>query len=286
MRVVKLGGRTQSDAALPAALAALWKQTGQQVVVVHGGGDQISALQRLRGEEPVFIGGRRVTTDLALELVRMVLSGLANKQVVSALVAAGAPAVGVSGEDAGLLRATLIDASRFGHSGTPARVDPSLLNALLSAGFLPVVSPVAALESQNVATAEAHKESLAASVDASDGNTSSGGVSGACNVNGDDAAAAIAAALVAEELFLLADVPGVLDANKQLIERLTLSEARNLVEQGIAGGGMAAKLDACAAALAGGVSRVRIGNLAALTVPDAGTAIVARDVAAEVVISR
>ena len=87
MFIVKLGGRTQNDPALPAALAALWRATNGGVVVVHGGGDQISALQRLRGEEPVFVGGRRVTTDTALELVRMVLSGLANKQMVSALVA-------------------------------------------------------------------------------------------------------------------------------------------------------------------------------------------------------
>ena len=247
--VVKLGGRTQGDPALPGALAALWRATGGRVVVVHGGGDQISALQRLRGEEPVFIGGRRVTTDTALELVRMVLSGLANKQVVSALVAAGAPAVGISGEDAGLLRATPIDAATFGHSGTPAAVDPSVAHALLAAGFLPVISPVAARD--EVATP------------------------GAYNVNGDDAAAAIAAALGAGELYLMADVPGVLDADRQRIPQLTLTAARALVASGVAGGGMAAKLDACAAALAGGVGCVRIGDLAALTQPDAGTAIVA-----------
>ena len=135
MFLVKLGGRTQNDPALPAALAALWRATGGGVVVVHGGGDQISALQRLRGEEPVFVGGRRVTTDTALELVRMVLSGLANKQLVSALVAAGAPAVGVSGEDAALLRAVPIDVATFGHSGTPSVVDPRLVQALLAAGF-------------------------------------------------------------------------------------------------------------------------------------------------------
>ena len=247
--VVKLGGRTQGDPALPGALAALWRATGGRVVVVHGGGDQISALQRLRGEEPVFIGGRRVTTDTALELVRMVLSGLANKQVVSALVAAGAPAVGISGEDAGLLRATPIDAATFGHSGTPAAVDPAVAHALLAAGFLPVISPVAARD--EVATP------------------------GAYNVNGDDAAAALAAALGAGELYLMADVPGVLDADRQRIPQLTLTAAHALVGSGVAGGGMAAKLDACAAALAGGVGRVRIGDLAALTVADAGTAIVA-----------
>lgn len=260
MLVVKLGGRTQADPKLPQVLAEFWRRSPGQLVVVHGGGDQISALQRLRGEEPVFIGGRRVTTDIALELVRMVLSGLANKQVVSALVAAGAPAVGISGEDAGLLRASLIDAATFGHSGSPAMVDPRLPLRLLESGFLPVISPVAAHESETEA--------------------------GACNVNGDDAAAAIAASIGADELFLLADVPGVLDAERVLIPRLTLAEANRLVENGIAGGGMAAKLDACARALAGGVSRVRIGDLAALNVPGSGTAIVASDVATEVVITR
>ncbi|MBY0490320.1 MAG: acetylglutamate kinase [Gemmatimonadaceae bacterium] len=247
--VVKLGGRTQNDPALPAALAQLWKATAQRAVVVHGGGDQISALQRLRGEEPVFIGGRRVTTDTALELVRMVLSGLANKQLVSALVAQGAPAVGISGEDAGLLRATPIDQATFGWSGTPQAVDPRVAQALLAAGFYPVISPVAAREDATL--------------------------SGAYNVNGDDAAAAIAAALGADELFLMADVPGVLDAEKALIPQLTLDEAREMVASGVAGGGMAAKLDACATALAGGVSRVRIGDLAALTVPEAGTHLIA-----------
>jgi acetylglutamate kinase len=260
MLVVKLGGRTQSAPELPAALAALWRASNGRLVIVHGGGDQISALQRLRGEEPVFIGGRRVTTDTALELVRMVLSGLANKQLVSALVAAGVPAVGISGEDAGLLRATPIDVAQFGHSGTPQAVQPAVVTALLNAGFLPVISPVAAREHE--------------------------GEAGAYNVNGDDAAAAIAAALGADELFLMIDVEGVLDANKVRIPHLTLEATRALVASGVAGGGMAAKLDACAMALAGGVSRVRIGDLAALTVPHGGTAIVARDAATDAVSTR
>lgn len=253
MIVVKLGGRTQSDPALPVALAALWTASGGRLVVVHGGGDQISALQRLRGEEPLFVGGRRVTTDGALELVRMVLSGLANKQVVSALTAAGAPAVGISGEDGALLRAVPIDVATFGHSGTPAHVDRRVVDALLSQGFLPVISPVATHDDQSIG--------------------------GALNVNGDDAAAAIAAALGADELFLLADVPGVLDDARQCISVLSLDDARALVASGVAGGGMAAKLDACAQALAGGVARVRIGDLAALRVAGAGTAIVAPHVA-------
>jgi acetylglutamate kinase len=217
-------------------------------VLVHGGGDQISALQQLRGETPTFVGGRRVTTEGVLELVRMVLSGLANKQLVSALVAAGVPAVGISGEDAGVLRATPLDEATFGFAGTPSAVDPGVVRALLAAGYLPVISPVAARPA--------------------------GEPAGAYNVNGDDAAAAIAAALGARELFLLADVPGVLDGAKARIPRLTLAEAAALVASGVAGGGMAAKLEACGQALAGGVPRVRIGDLAALAVPEAGTALV------------
>ena len=249
--VVKLGGRTQSDPALPAALAALVRDTNGQLVIVHGGGDQISSLQRLRGEEPVFVGGRRVTTDTALELVRMVLSGLANKQLVSALTSAGVSAVGISGEDASMLRATPIDAATFGHAGLPHAVDTRLVRALLAQGFIPVISPVAA-----------HADAR---------------VGGALNVNGDDAAAAIAVALGARELLLVADVPGVLDADKQRIETLTMRDANALVAAGVAGGGMAAKLDACAQALAGGVGRVRIGDLAALRHAELGTRIVVTD---------
>ena len=245
--VVKLGGRTQTDPALPATLAALWNATGGRLVIVHGGGDSISALQRMRGEEPVFVGGRRVTTEGALELVRMVLSGVSNKSLVAALTGAGAPAVGISGEDGAMLEAEPIDVEVFGFAGTPTRVNTRLPLLLLSAGFLPVISPVACNENHDVG--------------------------GALNVNGDDAAAAIAAALDATELFLMADVEGVLDASKQRIPSLTLHDARELVSAGVAGGGMAAKLDAGAHALSGGVARVRIGDLAALTVADAGTRI-------------
>lgn len=247
--VVKLGGRTQGDPALPSALAGLWRSSGGQLVIVHGGGDQISALQRMRGEEPVFVGGRRVTTPLVLELVRMVLSGGANKQLVSALTAAGSPAVGISGEDAALLPATPIDESTFGSSGTPGTVDPKLVRHLLSGGFLPVISPV--------------------------GTNLQDASHGALNINGDDAAAAIAVALGAKELLLMVDVEGVLDGDKALIPSLSLTGAHELVASGVAGGGMAAKLEACEIALGGGVSRVRVGNISSLTRPDAGTVIVA-----------
>lgn len=249
MTVVKLGGRTQGDAGLPDALAAFWRGNPERLVIVHGGGDQISALQRMRGEEPVFVGGRRVTTPLVLELVRMVLSGSANKALVASLTAAGVRAVGVSGEDAALMPAVVIDESTLGASGTPARVDPALVQHLLRGGFLPVISPV--------------------------GTNMDHPAHAALNVNGDDAAAAVAVALGAVELLFLVDVAGVLDANRRLISHVTLRDARVLVENGVAGGGMAAKLEACALALSGGVARVRVGSVAALADATAGTVITA-----------
>lgn len=249
LTVVKLGGRTQADPLLPAALAALWKQSGGRLVIVHGGGDQISSLQRMRGEEPAFINGRRVSSPLVLELVRMVLSGAANKQLVSALTAAGAPAVGISGEDAAMLPATPIDPGQFGASGSPRGLQPALVQHLLAGGYLPVISPVA-VNMQD----PAH---------------------GALNVNGDDAAAAIAIGLHAGELMLMLDVEGVLDASKQLIPTLSIAAAIDLVNSGVAGGGMAAKIEACAMALSGGVPRVRVGNLLALSRADGGTVVTA-----------
>jgi acetylglutamate kinase len=248
--VIKLGGRTQADPALPAAIAALYAQWPGRVVIVHGGGDQISVLQQQRGDTPRFVGGRRVTTEADLDVVRMALSGLANKQLVSAFVAQGLPAVGISGEDAGFLRAAPIDQATFGFAGTPVSVDVRLIALLLQQGYLPVLSPVAAHEDRTRAQA--------------------------MNVNGDDAAAAIASALGAEELFFMADVPAVRDAEGRAIVTVSATEASALIASGVAEGGMAAKLEAGLRAIAQGVGRVRIGDLSALTAPHAGTAVVAR----------
>lgn len=248
LTVVKLGGRTQADAALPGALAALWHAAGGRLVVVHGGGDAISELQRARGLAPTFVGGRRVTSDADIETIRMALSGVANKQLVAALAAAGVRALGLSGEDGALLRARPTADARLGRVGEPESVDVALLALLLGAGYCPVVSPVSA-------------------------STDAAGV--ALNVNGDDAAAAVAVACGAAELFFLADVPGVLDADGTALASLGAADAATLVAAGTAAGGMAAKLDAARRALDGGVARVRIGDLAALGDASLGTAIVA-----------
>jgi acetylglutamate kinase len=243
-RVIKVGGRPQSDPALIAALAAAERMAPGAVVVVHGGGDEVGALQRLYGVEAQFIGGRRITSALDLEIIRMALSGSANKRLVGALVGAGVLAVGLSGEDAGMVRAVPIDADRYGYAGVPSAVDAVLLRVLLRGGFLPVVSPVSRAEEGSECTT--------------------------LNVNGDDAAAAIAVALSAAELLLVSDVEGV-RVDGASVTTLTEDGARALVATGQAAGGMSAKLEAALAALEGGVERVRISDIAAIESFDRGT---------------
>lgn len=243
-RVIKIGGRAQGDPALPAAIAAA-VQAGARVVVVHGGGDEVTQLQRQMGLEPTFHNGRRVTTEGDLLLVRMVLSATVNKRLVGAFAAAGVRAAGVSGEDGGLLTCRLFGDGILGAVGEPASVDPSLLRTLLDGGFTPVVSPLGRL---------------------ADGS--------GCNVNGDDAAAAIAAALGADELLLVADVPGVLDAGGSRIPRLDADGMAALIASGGATGGMIAKLESARLTLERGVACVRIGDLAAIGDPAAGTTLV------------
>jgi hypothetical protein len=112
------------------------------LIVVHGGGDEVSTLQRMYGVEARFAGGRRVTSALDLEIIRMALSGSANKRLVSRLSMPASSAIGLSGEDGALLTADPLDPSQYGHVGTPAAVNIVLLRVLLEAGHLPVMSPV------------------------------------------------------------------------------------------------------------------------------------------------
>ena len=252
MRVVKIGGRAQGDARLGPALAAAAHAAGSSAAslcVVHGGGDEVSALQRRLGLEPAFRGGRRVTSEADLEIVRMVLSGTINKRLVAMLLSHGVRAAGISGEDAMLFRAHATDPAAMGRVGGTVTVDPSIVIQLIAGGFVPVISPLAR--------------------DADDDGIAGSGL----NVNGDDAAAALAGALAADELVLVADVPGVLD-DGAVIPSLDVEQAESLVASGVATGGMAAKLEAAAAALHGGVARVRIAGLDGIGNPDAGTRVV------------
>ncbi len=251
-RVVKIGGRAQGDPQVIVQLAAA-SGRGESLVIVHGGGDEVSTLQRRLGLEPQFRGGRRVTSVEDLEIVRMVLSGATNKRLVAQLLSAGVRAVGLSGEDAALLTARITDAD-FGRVGGAMTAHTELLTHLWSGGFIPVVSPL--------------------------GRDADDPQGGGLNVNGDDAAAAIASSLGADELLLVADVAGVLDDAGAVIAELDGAAAQSLVASGVAKGGMAAKLEAGALALRGGVRRVRIGNLRAITDASAGTRLVLSPVSA------
>ena len=244
IRVIKVGGRPQLDPALPAALAGAHRAAPGSLVVVHGGGDEVSTLQKHYGVEAQFSGGRRMTSALDIDIIRMALSGSANKRLVAALNDAGVSAVGLSGEDAGLLRATPTDRARFGFVGTPSGVNEKLVRHLLAGGYLPVLSPVSRSDDPDAGAT--------------------------LNVNGDDAASALAVALAAEELLLVSDVEGV-RVNGGAVMRLDADEAQRLLENGTAAGGMAAKLEAALAALEGGVARVRISDIAAIGRTDRGT---------------
>ena len=246
-RVIKVGGRPQADPALASLIAETWDALSGAMVLVHGGGNEVSALQNAMGISAQFVDGRRVTTAQDLEFVRMALSGTANKRLVASLVREGVRAVGLSGEDASLIAATPVDSGRLGHVGTPQRVNGSLLLHLIDGGYLPVVSPV----SRNIA----HE------------------LGAALNVNADDAASAIAIAIEADELLIISDVPGVL-VDDEPIATLNLGEARGLVRDGLATDGMRTKLLAAAAAAAGGVQRVRITDLDGIRDRDRGTLIV------------
>ena len=248
MRVIKIGGRVQRDAKLATALAQLWLDAPGSYCVVHGGGETISALQTQLGGAPRFVDGRRVTTDRDIEVLRMALSGVANKELVSSLSAKGIEAVGVSGEDASLLVARALDARVLGKVGRVVEVNDVLLHTLLGAGYLPVISPVSC-----------------------DGESERGD---ALNVNADDAAAAIAASLEAEELLLVSDVPGVM-VGGVAAATLSAGEAEWAVESGTATEGMATKLRAALDALRRGVPQVRIGGIDALLDPALGTTLVA-----------
>ncbi len=245
-RVIKVGGRPQLDPALSRALADAHRADPGSLVVVHGGGDEVSTLQRLYGAIAEFKDGRRVTSVLDLEIIRMALSGSANKRLVSTLVAHGVPALGLSGEDGALLSATPLDPDRYGFVGVPAEVNVGLLRHLLAGGFVPVLSPVSRC------------------TDELEGLT--------LNVNGDDAASAIAVALEADELLLVSDVEGVL-VDGVAVHALEPDTAQQLIDDGTANGGMSTKLRAALAALEGGVERVRISDIAAIEQVERGTVI-------------
>lgn len=232
--VIKYGGHAMTDAALQASFAAdvvLLKHIGVRPVIVHGGGPQIAATLERMGRQSTFVEGRRVTDDDTMEVVEMVLGGKLNREIVELVQQAGGRAVGFTGSDGGLLRVRRkrIDGQDLGRVGEVTDVDPTVVNAATDAGFIPVVAPIGVDER---------------------------GVSH--NVNADEAAGAIAAALHAEKLMLLTDVEGVLDARNELISELSVETCRRLIADGTIKGGMIPKMECCMQALSGGVARTHV----------------------------
>jgi len=238
-RVTKIGGNELSAPGFLEGLADIHHgltRMGGWAVIVHGGGQDIADLQSRLGIAPVKIDGLRVTDAASLAVAEMVLSGRANKQIVRALLAAGLDAVGLSGVDGRLLTAAkkqhpTVD---LGLVGEVTAVRLPLLRHLLQAGIIPVISPISLGD---------------------DGQT--------YNVNADEAAAAIAAALGADTLDFISNVPGVL-AGGELVPYLTPDEAEALIADGTISGGMIPKVRAALDALARGVAQVRIVDLVGL----------------------
>jgi acetylglutamate kinase len=232
--VVKYGGAAMTDPSLAALFAqdvVLMRSVGMRPVVVHGGGPQIGQLMNRLGKEPEFRQGLRVTDADTLDIARMVLVGKVNRDIVSAINVHGPLAVGLSGEDAGLITAHARD-PELGYVGDVESVNPGILKRLLAEDLVPVVATIGSdLEGQ------------------------------AYNINADTAAGAVAEAVGAEKLVYMTDVPGVLrdlaDPDS-LITTATASDLEKLVADGTLTGGMIPKITSCTRALHGGVRHAHI----------------------------
>jgi acetylglutamate kinase len=245
--LIKIGGTLLEDEATQQSLA---RQIGaaaglnHQIVVVHGGGKQITRFLEKRGAASTFVDGLRVTTPEVLDAVVQVVGGAVNTRLVAALARCGVLSVGLSGMDAGVVQAEQMSPN-LGSVGRVTGSNPALPRVLLKHGYVPVVACI--------------------------GGDAQGNL---YNINGDQMAVACARSLGADLLLFLTDVKGVMDREGRVLTRLTPGECGELISSGVARGGMQAKLEAAVAALEGGVPVVRI-------VPGAAESIILKSVAGE-----
>ena len=250
--LIKLGGSLLDDDATRHAMAvqlAAAQRANSQTVVVHGGGKQMTRFLKERNVESKFVDGLRVTTAEVLDAVLKVFAGSVNHQLVASLVAAGAAAVGITGIDACLAEAEQLRPD-LGFVGKPVRSNPALLETLIGGGFLPVVACVAGDRQGRI-----------------------------FNVNADQMAVSCASGFKADRLLFLTDVDGVKDLSGRVIPALSREQSRLLIADGVATGGMQAKLNAAGDALRGGVGEVVIA-------PGAAPNIIARLLAGEAIGTR
>ena len=237
--VIKYGGHAMGDVQAARDFAhdvVLLKQVGIEPVVVHGGGPQIKSMLDRLAIKSSFVDGLRVTDAATVEVVEMVLAGKINKEIVTAIQAAGGKAAGICGKDARLIEARKLTRTRkdpgsaieevvdLGFVGEPVKVDTGIVDVFIGTDIIPVIAPIGMGE---------------------DGQS--------YNINADTAAGAIAAALKARKLLMLTDVRGVLDRDKQLLTDLRAGEARALIADGTISGGMIPKVETCLEAVDGGV---------------------------------
>ncbi len=237
--VVKYGGNAMGEEGVAAHFAqdiVLMRQTGIDPVVVHGGGPQIGAMLKRLEIKSSFIDGLRVTDQAAIDVVEMVLTGTVNKQIVSAINNAGGKAVGVSGKDGQLIVAKKLVKKRrnpdtgkdetidLGFVGEPEEINIEVVQTIVRSDMVAVIAPIGV-----------------------------GRAGETYNINADTVAGAVAGALKADRMLLLTDVPGVMDRNGNLIERLTTTEARALIKDGTISGGMIPKVETCIDAAERGV---------------------------------
>ena len=232
--VIKYGGNAMQTEQLKQQvmedIALLWL-IGVKVVLVHGGGPEISQTMKKLGKEAVFIDGLRVTDEETVDIVQMVLAGKVNKTLVNLIQTKGGHAVGLSGVDGGIIEAKMKN-EKLGYVGEITKIRTQPITDLLEKGYIPVISTIASDRQ---------------------GNT--------YNINGDTAAAHIAGALGAERMILMTDIAGILmdkDDPKTLIPHVTIAEAKKLYDQGVISGGMIPKVDCCIEALTHGVKNVVI----------------------------
>jgi acetylglutamate kinase len=232
--VLKIGGNQLDDPAFIAELARLLHERDEPVIIVHGGGKGIKALQSRFGIDAKYIDGLRVTDEQTLEIVMMQLIGLVNPMLVAALVKAGVRAVGLNGVDNRTLIAAPLTSTKgeLGRVGKITDVNNEFLHGILARRFTPVIAPVAY-----------------------------GHDGGFFNINADQAAGAVAAALPAERVIFLTDVPGVLDENKHLIKSIGHAKIKSQIEEGVITGGMAIKVNAALDAMSAGAGAAVITNL-------------------------
>ena len=234
--VVKYGGNAMINEELKQQvmedICLLWL-IGVKVVLIHGGGPEISQTMKKLGKEAFFLNGLRVTDKETVDIVQMVLAGKINKTLVNLLQIKGGHAVGLSGIDGGIIEAKMKD-ERLGYVGEITKIRTQPITDLLEKNYIPVISTVASDRQ---------------------GNT--------YNINGDTAAAYIAGALHAKRLIMMTDIDGILrdkDDPSTLIHKLTVSEAKGLYEEGIVSGGMIPKVDCCIEAIGKGVDTVVIND--------------------------